>query len=122
MRPVEIADRDLMGDDAAEPFPWKPGMEMKGRRLDLEGWFTQFRKIEIDRMIWSGANRGWDAGKHREGGTVNMAGSNQLHARMRLDDGSQFPCVWQILAIHLPDPGLERRMVQEQQRRPIRRG
>ncbi len=45
MRPVEIANRDLMGDDAAEPFPWKPGVEMKGRWLDLEGWFAQFRDI-----------------------------------------------------------------------------
>ncbi len=82
MRPVEIADGNVMGDDAAESLAGKPGVEMKGRGLDLEGRFAQLREIQIDRMIGGGTNRGWDTGEYRIGGAVNMTGGNQLNARM----------------------------------------
>jgi hypothetical protein len=36
MRPVEGPDRDVMGDEVAEAFAGIPGVEVKGRRLDLE--------------------------------------------------------------------------------------
>ena len=36
MGSVEISDRNLMGHDGSEAVPRKPGMEMKGWRLDLE--------------------------------------------------------------------------------------
>lgn len=36
MRAVEIADWDLVGNDAAEFVARKPDVQMKGRRLDLE--------------------------------------------------------------------------------------
>jgi CHAD domain-containing protein len=37
MWPVEFANRHLMGDELPKSFPLKPGVEVKGRRLDLEG-------------------------------------------------------------------------------------
>ena len=36
MRSVELADRDLVGDQSAEAVVWKPCVQVKGRRLDLE--------------------------------------------------------------------------------------
>jgi hypothetical protein len=36
VRPVEISDRDLMGDDDAEHLAGKPAVAMVRRRLDLE--------------------------------------------------------------------------------------
>ena len=63
-----------------------------------------------------------DAGEHRQRRAVDVAGGDQLHARMTPDDGCEFAGVAQILAVHVPDAGHERRMVQEQQRRPVRRG
>ena len=53
---------------------------------------------------------------------MNVAGGDQLHARMAPDDGREFAGIEEILAVHVPDAGLERRMVQEHQRRPVRRG
>ena len=57
MRPVEIADRNLMRNDAAESLARKPGVEMQCRRLDLERWLAQFCQIQIDRVIWRRTNR-----------------------------------------------------------------
>ena len=86
---------------------------LKGRRLDLEGRLAQFREVEIDRVIGGGANRGGDTGEHREGGAVNVAGGDQLHARMAPDDRSEVARVKQVLAIHVPDAGLEWWVVQQ---------
>ena len=73
-------------------------------------------------MIRRRANRGGNAGEHRQRRAMNVAGRDQLHARMTPDDRREFAGILEILAVHVPDAGLERRMVQEQQRRPIRRG
>lgn len=114
MRPVKIADRDLMGDDVAKSLAGKPGVEMKGGRLDLERWLSQFPEIQIDGVIWRGTNRGLDAGKHRQGRAMNMTGGDQLHPRMPSDDGGKLAGIEKILAVHVPDTSLERRVVQEQ--------
>ena len=114
MRAVEMADRNLMGDDAAKPFARKPAMEMEGRRLDLEGGLAQFRQIEIDGVVWRRANRGRHTGKHRQRRAMDVAGGDQLHARMALDDIRKLVGILEILSVHMPDAGLERRMMQEQ--------
>ena len=103
-----------MGDDVAKSLAGKPGVEMEGGRLDLERWLAQFRQIQIDGVIWRGTNRGRHARKHRQGRAMNMAGGDQLHARMTSDDGGKFAGIEKILAVHVPDAGLERRVVQEQ--------
>src|ERR1700730_10356807 len=51
MRAVELADREMVRDHAAETSVWKPAVEMKGRRLDLERGLAQMLKIEIDGMV-----------------------------------------------------------------------
>src|SRR5262245_47296652 len=56
--PVELPDRHLMRDQAAKTFTGKPGVQVKSRWLDPEGRFTQLRKIQIDRMVRCGTNRG----------------------------------------------------------------
>ena len=122
MRPVEIADRNLMRNDAAESLARKPGVEMKCRRLDLERWLSQVFQIQIDRMVGRRANRGRDTGKHRQRRAMNVPGGDQPHARMAPDDRREFAGIEQILAVHVPDAGLERRMVQKQERRSVRRG
>src|SRR5258708_6681438 len=114
MRAVEIADRDLVGDDAAKTLARKPDVQMKGRRLDLERRRAQFRQIEVDRMVWRRTNRGRNAGKRRERRAMDVAGGDQLHARMALDDIRKLVGILEILSVHVPDAGFERRMMQEQ--------
>ena len=60
MRAVEGPDRDLMGDDGAEPFARKPGVQMKRRRLDLERGLAQFGR-DRDRRRGSAPGRSWSA-------------------------------------------------------------
>ena len=73
MRPVKIADRDLMGDDAAESLAGKPGVEMKGRRLDLERWLSQLRRDPDRRRdlapgkSWSGRRQTSSASRDERG-------------------------------------------------------
>jgi len=119
VRTVEIPDRHLMGHHAAEAFTGKPGVEMKRRVFDLEGRLAQFREIEIDGVVGRGADCGGDAGKHRQRGAVNVAGGDQLHPRMTFYDRRQRAGIEEVLAVHVPDAGLEWRMMQEQQRRPV---
>ena len=78
MWPVEIADENLMGDDAAKALPRKPAVEMKRRRFDLERWLAQVVEIQIDRVIWRRANRGRDTGKHCQRRAMDVAGGDQL--------------------------------------------
>ena len=113
MRPIKIADRHLMGHHAAKPLPRKPGVEMKGRRFDLERRFAQLREIEVDGVIGRGADRGGDTGENGQGRAMDMAGGDQLYARMAPYDRSKFSGVEQVLAVHMPNAGRERRMMQE---------
>src|SRR5882724_6191505 len=119
MRSVEIANRNLMRDHAAESVTRKPAVEMKGRRFDLERWLAQVVEIQIDRVIWRRANRGRDTGKHGQRRAMDVTGGDQLHTRMAPDHSCQFAGIEQILTVHVPDAGLERWMVQEQKCRPI---
>ena len=57
MWPVELADRHLMGHEVAESLARKPGVEVEGRRLDLEGRLAQFCEVEVDGMIGRRADR-----------------------------------------------------------------
>ena len=82
MRAVESPDRDLMGDDGPEALSRKPGVEMEGRRLDLEGGFAQLRQVEIDRMIGGRADCGRHARKHGQCRAMDMPRGDQLHAGM----------------------------------------
>ena len=120
MRPVEIADRNLMGNHAAKSLARKPGVEMKCRRLDLERRLAQFCQIEIDGVIWRRTNRRLDSGEHRQDRAMNVTGGDQLRARMAFDDSRKLAGIEQILVVHVPDAGLERRMVQKQERGPVR--
>ena len=79
-----------MAHHAPKSLPRKPAVQMKRRRFDLERGLAQLREVQIDGMIGRGANRGGDAGEHRQGCAVNVAGGDQLHARMAPDDWSQF--------------------------------
>src|ERR1700689_663890 len=65
MWPVELADRDLMGDDVPKSLPRPPDMQVKRRWLDPEGRFALLGQVEIDGVIGRGADRGGDAGKGR---------------------------------------------------------
>src|SRR5258705_10860206 len=119
MRPVEIADRNLMGNHAAKALARKPGVEMKCRRLDLERRLAQFSQIEIDGVIWRRTNRQLDSGEHRQDRAMNVTGGDQLRARMAFDDSRKLAGIEQILAVHVPDAGLERRMGQKQKSGPV---
>ena len=122
MRTVKCPDRYLVSNHGAEAFARKPGVKVKGRRLHLERGCAEFSQIEIDRVVRRGTNRGRHTGKHRQRRPMNMPGSHELDARITPDDGFEFAGVEQILAVHVPDAGLERGMMQEQQRRPVWRG
>src|SRR6185312_14866997 len=117
MRPVKRPNRDLMGYNMAVALTGKPGVEVEGGRLDPEGRRAPFDEIEIDRMVGCRADRGWHACKHGQCCAVDVTRCDQLHAGMTAHDRGEVPCVEEVLAIHVPDPGLERRMMQEQQRR-----
>src|SRR5579863_3371238 len=121
MRSVKAPDRDLMGDDTAKSLSRKPAMEMERWRLHLEGRRAQLGQIEVDRMIWRRTDRRCYARKHRQRRTMNVAGGDQPCAWMPPDDLRQFAGIEEVLAIHMPHAGLERRMMQEQQRRSILR-
>src|ERR1700736_2889800 len=77
-------------------------------------------KIKVDRMVGRWTNRGRHARKHGQYRAVNMAGCDQSHARMAFDDRRELAGVDEILAIHMPDACDKRRMMQEQQRGPVR--
>lgn len=77
MRSVKIADRNLMGDHAAESNSRKPSMEMKRRGLDLERWLPLLRQIEIDRVIGRRTDGGRDPDKHRQAGAMNVPFGDQ---------------------------------------------
>ena len=103
VRAVEIADENLMRHHAAESLPRKPAVEIKRRRLDLERWLAQFFQIQIDGVIWRRADRRWHAGKHRQRRAMNVAGGDQLHARVASDNRRQFAGIEQILTV----PGID---------------
>ena len=121
MRAVEAADRHLMGHEGAEPLARKPGVKMQGGRLDLEARLAQMREIEVNSMIGRRADRAGTTREYRERRAMNMPAGDKLDPRMTADDRSQRVGVLQILAIHVPDARDERWMMQEQERRPIRR-
>src|SRR5271156_3215121 len=60
---VELADRHLMGHEVAEALARKPSVEVEGRRLDLEGWFSQFCEVQVDGVIGRRADRAGPACK-----------------------------------------------------------
>src|SRR5580698_2223047 len=107
MRPVEFADRNLVGDDVAEPLPRKPAVQMKRRRLDLKRGLPQFLQIQINGMIWGWTDRRRNAAEHRQGRAMNMACGDQLHPRMTPDNRLQLAGIAEMLTIHMPDAGLE---------------
>jgi hypothetical protein len=110
---IELADRNLVGNDAAESLAGKPAMEVKRRRFDLERWLAQLIEVEIDGMVGRGADRGRHARKYRERGAMNVTGRDQPHGRMALHDRGKIAGIEQVLAVHMPDAGPERRMMQE---------
>src|SRR6185295_9858239 len=121
MRPVEATYGDLMGDNRAESLARKPAMEVEGGRLDLEGGFTPFGQIEIDGMVRGRADRGRHTRKHGQCRAMDMPRCDQLHAGMTAHDGREIARVEEILAVHVPNACLERRMMQKQERRPVGR-
>ena len=52
---------------------------------------------------------------------MHVAGGDESNARMSCHHGGKLARIAQILPVHMPDPGVEWRVVQEQQRRPLRR-
>src|SRR6185312_6766700 len=118
---VEASDRDLMGYDAAIPLARKPGVEVEGGRLNLEGGLAQFGQIEIDGMVRGRADRGRHACKHGQCGAMDMARCDQLNTGMTAHGRGQIGRIEEVLAVHVPDPRLERWMMQKQQRRTIGR-
>src|SRR5580698_7792212 len=107
MRPVEFADRNLVSDDVAEPLPRKPAVQVKRRRLDLERRFSQLLQVQINGVIWGWTDRGRSAAEHRQGRAMNVAGGDQLHPRMTPDNRLQLVGIAKMLAVHMPDAGLE---------------
>src|SRR6201991_3868045 len=120
VRSVKPADRHMVCHHTAESLAWKQPGQVKSRRLDLERWLAQLCQVEVNRVVGYRADRGRDTGKRRECGTMNVAGGNELYARMTPDDRREFAGIEQVLAVHMPDAGREWRMVQEQQCRPLR--
>ena len=118
MRTIEFANRHLMGDHATERRARKPDVDMKRWRLDPEGRLAEMAEVEIDRMIRRRADCARPALEGRQCGAMHVARRNQLNARMAPDDPCKVVGIAQILTIHVPDAGLKRRMMHEQQRRP----
>src|SRR5690242_9613152 len=81
-RSREVADRHVMRDEVAEALACKPGMEMKGRRLDLERRRQAFVEVEGNRMVGGRADGRRNAGELRERRAVDVAGGHQPRARM----------------------------------------
>jgi hypothetical protein len=113
VRPIERTDRHLVCHHLAETFPGEPGMKVKGGRFDLERRLAQLRKVEVDRMIGSRTDRARTARERGQRCAVNMAAGDKLNAWMTGGDLSQLVGIGEVLAIHVPDAGSERRMVQE---------
>src|ERR1700692_3671858 len=97
---VEVADRNLVGDDASKTLAGKPAVEMEGRRFDLERGLAQFCQIKIDGVIGRRTDRGRYACEHRQRRAVNVAGGDALPARMAPDDGGELAGIAEILAVH----------------------
>src|SRR5689334_14861769 len=111
MRPVELPYWHVMGDDISKAFAGKPDMQMKGRWLHLEGRFAQLREVEVDGMIGGWADGRRHPREHRERRTVDMARCDKLDTGMTSNDLCKLVCIEEVLAIHMPNAGLERRMV-----------
>src|SRR5262249_29825028 len=102
-------------------FARKPGVEMEGRRLDLERWLTQLIEIEVDGVVGSRANRAGNSGEQRERRAMRVAAGDKTSTWVMPDDRFQLARIVQVLAVHVPNAGHKRRMMEEEQRRPIRR-
>ncbi len=111
MRPVVLADRNLMRHHAAEALSGKPAVKMKRRRLDLERRLPQLRQVKIDRVIGRRTDRSLNPGKHGQSSAMSVPGGNQLHAWMAPDEQRQLCGIEEILPVHMPYPRLERWMV-----------
>ena len=107
-----------MRDEIACRGPGKPNVQMKRRRLHIEGRNILPTKIECDRVIWRGADRRRNAGKRRERGSMNVAGRDQSCAGMAPHDLGHRISIAQILLIHVPDAGQKWRMVEEDESGP----
>jgi len=101
MRAVKAPDRHLMRDDRAKPFTRKPGVQVEGRRLDLERWLAQLGQIEIDGRI------------DLHGRTLNEAHAALLHFLHRAQ-GEGFRTVLVITGKGGPDPERGRGVLRRQ--------
>src|SRR6266480_3261221 len=79
-------------------------------------------KVEIDGVVGCRTDARRNAGKQRRDRAMDVAGADQPYVRMTLDDRGQLRRVTQVLAIHMGNAGLERRMMQEDQSRPAASG
>ena len=105
-----------MCDEAGKTLTGKPAVQMKGRRLDLERRLSQLRQVEVDGMVGRRTDRGRDAREHRQRSTMDMAVRYKLDAGMPANERRQLFGIAEILVVHVPDTGPERRMVQKEER------
>lgn len=122
MRPVELADRNLVRDQLPKTLPRKPCVQVKCRRFHFERRLAELPKVQVDRMVRRRAQCHRNPGKGGEHGPMNVPTPDQLRTRVTPDDSCQFFGIEEILPVHVPDPALERRVVQEKQRRSINCG
>src|ERR1700741_4527434 len=103
-----------MGHEPTKTFARKPGVEVEGRRLDLERWLTPLVEVEVDGVVGSRANRAGDDGEQRKRRAMEVAAGDKPSTRMTPDDRLKFAGVLQVLTVHVPNAGRKRRVMQEE--------
>lgn len=97
-----------------------PDMKVEGRWFNDKGRHEGLAEIERHGMVGSRTDAGHPTRKAGRDRAVNMPGCHETDIRMAQDNRAKCLGVPQSLPIHMPDPGSERRVVQEQQRRSPR--
>ena len=82
MRPVELADGNLMCDRLPKALSWKPGMDVKRSWFHPKLWFAKLCEVQIDGVVRRRTNRHGNAGEGGRRGPMNMPARDQLRPPM----------------------------------------
>lgn len=121
MRAVELPNWNLVRDQMSEALAWKPGVDVKSRWLHLERWLAELCQVQVDGVVRRRTYRRGNPGEGGQHGTMNVPTRDQPRTRVTPDDPCQFVGIEEVLSVHMPDATLEWWMMQEYQRRSIRR-
>lgn len=115
IRAGEFSDRYDVGDDASEPVSRQPGVQVEGRRLNLERFRPAGIEFKGGSLFAGRTSGGRHTCKHCLHGAMNVTGRDKQATRIPVQEESQCVRVSKSNCVGVKDAGLEGWMVQKQQ-------